>query len=198
MRKKRDVPLNQKRTSNTTLIGWIHATNRRLRMFLRSNAMVIRFLVLFVVFLLIGYILYKVFYTHVYPFLVGTLHIEVGAHIINIISSGEKVVAQGVNIVSGTSTMQIAKGCEGIDGIILITAAILAFPAGIRKKCIGVVIGILFIYVLNIVRIVGLWFTLKYEPAFFDIMHFYVGQTYIIFFSVLFFIWWSIHGKHAQ
>ena len=166
-------------------------------MFFRSNAMVIRFFVLFVVFLLTGHILLNVAYPHVSPFLVDTLHVEAGARIINIVSSGEKVVAQNGNIVSENSTMKIAKGCEGIEGIILIAAAMLAFPAGIRKKCIGVVIGILFIYVLNLARIVGLWFIFRYKPAIFDIMHIYVGQTYIIFFSVLFFIWWSVRGKHA-
>ena len=178
-------------------MGWIHATNSRLRIFLRSNATVIRFLVLFVVFLLTGHILLQVVYTHVSPFLVDTLHVEAGAHIINIISSGEEVVARNGYIVSGNSKMEIAKGCEGIEGILLIAAAMLAFPAGIRKKCIGLVLGILFIYVLNLARIVGLWFTFRYKPALFDIMHIYVGQTYIIFFSVLFFIWWLVRGKHS-
>ena len=172
-------------------------TNRRLRMFVRSNVREIRFLIFFVAFLLAGHILLQVTYNHVSPFLVDTLHVEAGAHIINIVSSGEKAVAQNGTIVSKNSTLEVAKGCEGIEGILLIAAAVCAFPAGMRKKAFGLLAGVLFIYALNLARIVGLWFTLKYKPALFDIMHIYVGQTYIIFFCVLFFMWWAVHGEYS-
>jgi exosortase family protein XrtM len=166
-------------------------------MFFRSNATVIRFFIFFVAFLLAGHILLQVTYNHVSPFLVDTLHVGVSAHIVNIISPGEKAVARNGTIVSQNSSLQIAKGCEGIEGILLIVAAVCAFPAGMRKKAFGLLAGVLFIYALNLTRIVGLWFTLRHKPALFDIMHIYVGQTYIIFFCVLFFMWWAVHGKYS-
>ena len=172
-------------------------TYHRLRVFFRSNATVIRFLVLFVVFLLTGHILLQVAYTHVSLFLVDTLHVEASTRIINIVSSGEGAVARNGNIVSGNSTMEIAKGCEGIEGILLIAAAVCAFPAGMRKKAFGLLAGVLFIYALNLTRIVGLWFTLRHKPALFDIMHIYVGQTFIILFGFLFFVWWAVRGEHS-
>lgn len=173
-------------------------TYRRLRMFFRSNATVIRFLLLFVVFLLAGSILLQVTYNHVSPFLVNAMHVEASARIINIISPGEKAVAQNGKIVSQNSALEVAKGCEGIEGILLIMAAVCAFPVGMRKKVFGLLAGVLFIYALNLTRIVGLWFTLRHKPALFDIMHIYVGQTYIIFFGVLFFIWWAAHAEYSS
>ena len=170
----------------------------RLRMLIRSNIPVIRFFMLFILFLLAGHILLQISYRKASPFLVDSLHVGVSAHIVNIISSGEKVVAQNGKIVSQNSSMKIAKGCEGIEGILLIAAAVCAFPAGMRKKAFGLLAGVILIYTLNLTRIVGLWFTLKYKPALFDIMHIYVGQTYIIFISVLFFMWWAVRGKHSH
>jgi exosortase family protein XrtM len=126
------------------------------------------------------------------------MHVGVSAHIVNIISPGEKAAAQNGKIVSQNSALEIAKGCEGIEGILLIVAAVCAFPAGLRKKSTGLVLGILLIYCLNLTRIVGLWFTLRHKPALFDIMHIYVGQTYIIFFGVLFFIWWAAHAEYSS
>lgn len=169
----------------------------RLRMFIRSNIPVIRFFMLFVLFLLAGHVLLQISYRKVSPFLVDTLHVGVSAHIVNIISPGEKAAAQNGKIVSQNSSLVIAKGCEGIEGILLIVAAVCAFPAGMRKKSFGLLAGVLFIYALNLARIVGLWFTLRHKPALFDIMHIYVGQTYIIFFCVLFFMWWAVHGERS-
>ena len=93
--------------------------------------------------------------------------------------------------------MEIAKGCEGIEGILIIIAAVCAFPAGVREKAFGLLAGVLLIYALNLTRIVGLWFTLRHKPALFEIMHIYVGQTYIIFFGFIFFVWWAVRGERA-
>lgn len=172
-------------------------TNHRLRMFFRSNVREIRFLIFFVAFLLAGHILLQLVYTRVYPILVNTLHAGVSAHLINIISRGEGAVVRNGNIVSDNSTLGIAKGCEGIEGILIIIAAVCAFPAGVREKAFGLLAGVLLIYVLNLTRIVGLWFILRHKPALFDIMHIYVGQTYIIFFGFLFFVWWAVRGERA-
>jgi len=172
-------------------------THSRLRIFIRSNIPMIRFFMLFVLFLLAGHILLQISYRKVSPFLVDSLHVGVSAYIVNIISPGEKAAAQNGKIVSQNSALKIAKGCEGIEGILLIAAAVCAFPAGMRKKAFGLLAGVLFIYALNLTRIVGLWFTLRHKPALFDIMHIYVGQTFIILFGFLFFVWWAVRGEHS-
>jgi len=102
----------------------------------------------------------------------------------------EKTTVSGRVIGSGSFSLGIAKGCEGIEGILLLAAAVCAFPMGINKKIVGILTGSLVIYFSNLFRIVGLYYILKYKPQVFDIMHVFVGQTFIIFIALFFFIIW--------
>jgi len=77
-----------------------------------------------------------------------------------------------------------------MEGIIILVAAILAFPAGIRSKIFGLLGGVFVLYILNLFRIAGLYYILRYKPVWFDLMHIYVGQTIIIFMAFIYFIAW--------
>lgn len=160
-----------------------------LRRLLRSNAREIKFFISFVVlfFLLQAGHYFTRSYTS--PFLVDTLTTRAGSTLINIITPSEKTVVSGGAIIGG-ATVEIMRGCEGIEGMLLLVAAILAFPARVRFKFYGIAGGILFIYAFNLARIAGLYYTVRYKPALFDMMHIYVGQTVIIIISLIFFIFW--------
>lgn len=163
---------------------------------LRSYSREIRFLSLFVFFLLTGHVILQISALKIAPFLINTIHAKVGASIISLISHDWTVTTLNSTITSKSHAMQIAKGCDGTEGLLLIMAAMLAFPASFREKARGLAFGIMFIYSLNIMRIVGLWFILRHAPKVFDFMHVYVGQTFIILSGFLFFLWWVMHGEH--
>jgi len=61
---------------------------------------------------------------------------------------------------------------------------------GIKQKIGGIVTGSVILYAANLVRIIVLYYTLKYKPAMFDVAHVYIGQTFIIFIGILFFMAW--------
>jgi len=124
------------------------------------------------------------------PFLVHTLTASVSSTIINTLTPGELTQTQGAVISSEHHAIDISEGCEGIEGILLLTSAILAFYAGIRAKILGIVAGSLVLYVSNLVRITALFYIFKYNPKLFDVMHVFVGQTFIIFVGIIFFIFW--------
>jgi exosortase family protein XrtM len=122
--------------------------------------------------------------------LVHTLNAEVSSRIINFITPGEKSFSRGGLIGSGTFTIGIAQGCEGIEGILLVTAALCAFNMGMKQKIGGILAGSLILYMANLARIIALYYTLKYRPSMFDFAHVYIGQTFIIFVGILFFMAW--------
>jgi len=124
------------------------------------------------------------------PFVVDKLTTGMSLRIINTFSHTDKPNAQSAVISSENFSLKIERGCEGTEGMLLLVAAICAFPAGIRQKVLGITGGILVIYVFNLGRIAGLYFTLKLNPNLFDMMHIYVGQTIIIFIAIVFFIAW--------
>ena len=47
-----------------------------------------------------------------------------------------------------------------------------------------------FIYFLNIFRIVGLYYVMRYCDSAFNFAHYFVGQTIIIFLGCAFFVLW--------
>ena len=165
--------------------------------FIRSHMREMKFLLWFVIFLFTGHIILQIAYLKIAPFLIDTLHARVGAFVIGIITQDGSVTTLNSTITSKNLSMQIVKGCDGTEGLLLIVPAMFAFPASFREKAFGLVLGILFIYTLNLLRIVGLWFVLGHAPVLFDLMHVYVGQTFIILSGFLFFFWWATRGERV-
>ncbi len=147
----------------------------------------VRFVLLFGVLMLIHFLSRF----HTAYFLVYKWTTVVSARIINLFDPAQNASALGQVIQGRGLRLTIARGCEGIEGMLLVVAALAAFPMGWKTKLGGILTGILLIYAANIGRIVGLYFAFHYRPAMFDFMHIYVGQTFTIFFGVFFFIIWT-------
>ncbi|MBC2717702.1 MAG: archaeosortase/exosortase family protein [Desulfobacteraceae bacterium] len=163
----------------------------------------IRFFIFFILLFFLFQTLHYIVRPYISPFVVHTLTTSGSSKLINIIMPKENTSSQKEYLSSGHFKLKIARGCEGIEGVIILIAAILAFPAGIKSKLFGIIGGIFVLYILNLFRIAGLYYTLKYKPALFDMMHVYVGQTLIILIAFLYFIAWlniqmNINGKYIQ
>lgn len=165
-------------------------TSLRTKLFLKSHKREIRFVLYFILFFFLLQIAHYSLKRYTSSLLVHKLNAEVSSKIINFITPAEKSFAQGGIIGSDGFTIRIAQGCEGTEGILLIMAALGAFSMGIKQKISGMLVGFLIIYVSNLVRITALYYTLKYKPGMFDVIHVYVGQSFIIFIGVFFFIAW--------
>ena len=160
------------------------------RVFFRNYRREIRFFLLFVLFFFVGQGIHYTTRSYTAPVLVNFLNAGVASEIINAVTPGEKTRVEGNVIVSGTFQLNIAQGCEGIEGFLLIAAAILAFYMGTRQKLLGILTGFLVIYMANLLRIIALYYVLKYRPGLFDFMHIFVGQTFIIVIGLVFFVFW--------
>jgi len=162
----------------------------RTRIFLKSHRQEIRFVLFFILFFIALQIVHYSIRSFTSPLFVHTLNAGASSRIINFITPGEKSFSRGNMIGSGSFTIRIAQGCEGIEGILLITAALCAFNIRIREKIGGILVGSVVLYMANLVRVVVLYYTLKYRSDLFDLAHVYVGQTFIIFVGILFFMAW--------
>lgn len=165
--------------------------SRRLKYFLRSNKRQVKFIFFFIIFFFLGQILYHLIEPYTVSYVIPKFITEVSSKIINIITPNEKTVVIGGMIHSGNFMLMVALGCEGFEAILLVAAGILAFSdMRFRDKILGVSVGSFIIYVINLFRIVALYYTSKYKPTIFEIMHIYVGQTIIILIGCLFFLYW--------
>ncbi len=104
----------------------------------------------------------------------------------------ENVVSQGITIhdrVTGQG-IQVVAGCNGMEAVIILFAAVFAFPATFGQKILGFVAGFLAIHLLNIVRIVSLYYLAMYSMTWFEWFHLYVWQMLIILDALVVWLLW--------
>ncbi len=102
------------------------------------------------------------------------------------------VKAEGIilrNAVTGAA-VAIQPGCNGVEAMIVLTAAILAFPAPWLHKLVGLLVGFLAIQALNLVRIISLFYLLQWNQVWFEWAHLYLWQVLIILDAMIVFILW--------
>ena len=105
---------------------------------------------------------------------------EVSAFIIKLFD--KDVISEGV-IIQSVSTgfgVQIAPGCDGIEAVIILISAIVAFPSPWKHKLVGIVIGFFAIQSLNLVRIISLFYLGQWDQVWFDWFHLYLWQALIV------------------
>ena len=105
---------------------------------------------------------------------------DVSAFLIKLVDSD--VVSYGV-IISSQSTgfaVQIAPGCDGIEAVIILISAILAFPAPWKHRLVGIGIGFVAIQALNLVRIISLFYLGQWNQTWFEWFHLYLWQALIV------------------
>jgi exosortase family protein XrtM len=116
--------------------------------------------------------------------------VEVSAALINLIDPSAAVQAASGVLTSTRATLEVVRGCDGSGSMFLIVAAVVAFPSSVREKIAGVALGLLLMFLLNQVRIVGLYFVLTRESQWFSPIHLYFAPTLVILVGALFFHEW--------
>lgn len=96
-----------------------------------------------------------------------------------------------ITITSPSFSMTIRRGCDAVEPTWLLCAALLAFPAPFPRKIIGMLAGICFLQILNLVRIVTLYGIGVHWPSFFNSAHMEIWPALFILAAILLFIGWK-------
>ena len=105
---------------------------------------------------------------------------------------GEGATASGTAVRSARYSVDIRHGCDAIEPSMLFLSAVLAFPARFMTKLPGLLVGTIVLAIINLIRIVTLFYTGIHYPKWFDRMHEDVWQTAFILFSLTFWIVWAL------
>jgi exosortase H (IPTLxxWG-CTERM-specific) len=92
-------------------------------------------------------------------------------------------VASFGKIVQSTANgfaISIEAGCNGIEAALILIAAMLAFPAPWKHRAIGIGAGLLAVQLLNIVRVVSLFYLGQWSLRAFEWAHLYLWQALIM------------------
>jgi exosortase H (IPTLxxWG-CTERM-specific) len=76
--------------------------------------------------------------------------------------------------------ISIEAGCNGVEAAIVLIAAIIAFPAGWRERLLAISLGFLAIQVMNIARIISLFYLGNWNMDAFSWIHLYLWPALIM------------------
>lgn len=114
--------------------------------------------------------------------------------IIESVTPGVQAVADGSRIRAPGGGINILNGCEGIEIVFLLVAALCVFPASWRQRFLGIATGTLFVFALNQVRILALFYAYRADKALFGLLHGTVAPVAMIACSVVFLLLWAKVG----
>lgn len=115
-----------------------------------------------------------------------------GAFVLNLL--GLNVHASGITISGAGFSVRILGNCNAILETVLLLSAVMAFPASLKEKVIGGSLGTIFIYLLNLLRVVILYLIGVYAPQHFEESHIYISQSIFIFLVAIFWLCWIDKG----
>jgi exosortase H (IPTLxxWG-CTERM-specific) len=146
-----------------------------------------RFVVLFPVWLLAGFgLLFAPFTQPVVNRGTASLLVRLfGGH-----ASAQSSVLR--NPASGFS-ISVMNTCNASNVTVLLWAAILAFPAPWTAKSKGLATGTAALHVLNLLRVISLFYLGQISQKWFEIAHLYVWESLIVLFTLVIFWMWVQH-----
>ena len=96
----------------------------------------------------------------------------------------------GVNVSYQGFTVEIIDECTGLFEMLIYLAAVFSFATSIKKKLIGVLLGLPAIFVFNLARITLLLVAGAYSWKLFEFMHLYLWQVTLIIMIATIWIGW--------
>lgn len=103
----------------------------------------------------------------------------------NVLTYGKVIQSQANGF-----AVSIEPGCNGVEAMIVLLAAILAFPAPWQHKLKGLFWGFIAIQGMNLVRIISLFYLGQWSKELFDWAHLYIWQALIMLDALVVFLIW--------
>jgi len=104
----------------------------------------------------------------------------------NSVQTSGKVISS----LSNGFAVSIEPGCNGVEAMIVLLAAIVAFPAPWAYKVKGLMWGFLAIQGMNLLRIISLFYLGQWSREWFDWAHLYIWQALIMLDALIVFLIW--------
>lgn len=110
---------------------------------------------------------------------------------------GHSVLVHGNTVGTEAFGISVVTACTGIFMTGLYVLAVIAYSCGWLSKLLGVLVGVGGIFLLNVVRLVTLYYVGIHLPQLFDVAHQLVWQSLMIVFVVLLWLLWAGRWTHA-
>lgn len=193
---------------------WLNATPtdddadhaRRSRPRHRVRSPVLRFVVLLTLFTLVFNAFFYLFVANSRAYY-RYLHWNAAASAAVMRLFGEDVAASDTLVGSPRNSVDVRSGCDAVQVTAFFVFGVLASPIAVSRmnRMLVALGGTLFLLLVNLARIISLYYTGLYAPSMSDMMHVDIWQPAFIFLTVflwLAWIWYSLRsdsgGAHAD
>jgi exosortase H (IPTLxxWG-CTERM-specific) len=110
----------------------------------------------------------------------------------DVISFGRVIKSQS----SGFAVL-IEAGCNGVEALIILIAGMVAFPAPLRLRLLGIAIGCVAVQGVNVIRVISLYYLGKWNMEVFEFAHLYLWQALIMLdVLVVWLLWIRAVARH--
>jgi len=189
MKRKKKLPRNQKDESEK---------RQSLKAKLKTHKAIVKFCLIFLgllIFLAVTFpFLTDKFNPQVYWLNAATA--EVTGFFLKIIGMTTRVSETIISLPN--FSVEVVGECTGLYEMLIFLAAMIAYPAGWKKKLIGAGLGIPFLYAVNIVRMMFIMVVGNWSPKTFDFMHLYFWQVAMILIIVSAWVLWIEKVVHYE
>lgn len=104
---------------------------------------------------------------------------------------GAKAESHGTAVTSPLFSYDIVTECTAVFPVIIFLSAVLAYPCPWRRKIVGIAAGIPVLLLVNLARLVSLFYIGYLFPGTFQTAHLLVWQSLMIFFTLLIWLFWA-------
>jgi len=119
---------------------------------------------------------------------------QIAALILSVL--GETVTVDGISLYSPLLNMQIVSECTAITPTMIFGSAVLAFPSSISVKVKGILFGIVALYLINLVRVVSLYYIGVHAHDYMEFAHIVVWQSAIVLVAIGLWALWA--AKYSE
>lgn len=152
----------------------------------KEKSPVVKFLLAFAIGIILFYLTYtSAFFTQFVtdPFI--TFQARLASFFLNIL--GQSTSVNDSLLVSEKATLNVMKGCDGLEPIAFYLLGVLLVPLSRKAKGRGLLIGLTILVILNVFRIILLYLAQAYWPQAFGPLHDHGGPA--LFFIIAMLIW---------
>jgi len=103
---------------------------------------------------------------------------------------GHEAASKGAWVGTAHFKAEIVHGCDALEPTAAFAAAVVASPVAFGRKIPGLIVGIIGLLLVNLIRIVTLFFIGEYFPGALDIMHYDIWQAAFIVLAIVFWAIW--------
>jgi exosortase/archaeosortase family protein len=154
-----------------------------------------------------GLVFVAIFGAWLWMLTIGNLQEHIWLPFVNIVAQsaglifrvfGARVAVSGLSLSVNGVSLTIAFGCDGLEAHGIFIAAIFAAALSWKRRLLGLLVGTIGIFLINQIRVCGIFLAARFGSQWFYYAHTVVGQTFVIVATMGLFLWWVTRDESPK